>query len=363
MRGPPSLPAPRSDHPGPPPTSVRSFRRLRPLLLAALLVAATSPDPQDPPRGDLRVVVVSDLNGAYGSTAYEPEVHRTVRLIREVWRPDLVLAAGDLVAGQRPALTDGNVRAMWAAFDSAVAGPLREAGIPFGFTLGNHDGSAYPAHRRDRALAVEHWSAPERRTGVAFADSSHFPLYYSFTRGDLFVLVWDASFAGTVGELPMMDWVRAQLGSERARAARHRLVLGHLPLYAVAEGRNRPGEVLDEPDSLRAILERHGANTYVSGHHHAYYPGRRGALELLHSGAVGQGPRPLLGGPAPPTKTVTVLDFHFAADSVAYSTYAFDPEAPGGLRPMEPGTLPPALHGVNGYVVRRDLPDLPPAPR
>ncbi len=105
---------------------VRSFRRLRPLFLAALLVAATSPDPTDPSRGDLRVVVVSDLNGAYGSTAYEPEVHRTVRLIREVWRPDLVLAAGDLVAGQRPALTDGNVRAMWAAFDSSVAGPMRE---------------------------------------------------------------------------------------------------------------------------------------------------------------------------------------------------------------------------------------------
>ncbi|HEU0078952.1 MAG TPA: metallophosphoesterase [Longimicrobiaceae bacterium] len=340
-----------------PAAPARPVRRLRPLALAALLLGASVPDPGDPPRGDLRVVVVSDLNGAYGSTAYDPEVHRAVRLIREVWRPDLVLAAGDLVAGQKPALSDAEVRAMWAAFDSTVARPLREARIPFGFTLGNHDGSAYPAHRRDRLLAEEHWRAPGRRPGVAFADGAHCPAYYSFTRGGLFVLVWDASFAGTAGERAMLEWARGQLASAPARAARHRLVLGHLPLYAVAEGRNRPGEVLDEADSLRALLERCGVDTYVSGHHHAYYPGRRGRLELLHAGAVGQGPRPLLAGGAPPAKTATVLDFHFAADSVAYTTYAFDPGAPDGLRRLETAALPPALHGFNGRVVRRDLPD------
>jgi hypothetical protein len=237
---------------------------------------------------------------------------------------------------------------MWAAFDSAVAGPLREARIPFGFTLGNHDGSAHPAHRRDRAFAVEHWKG--RSTGVAFVDSTHFPLYYSFRQGEVFVLVWDASFAGTVGELPMMRWVREQLAAEPARTARHRLVLGHLPLYAVAEGRNRPGEVLQEPDSLRRILERHGVHSYVSGHHHAYYPGRRGALELLHAGALGQGARPLLGSSAPPRQTITILDFFFRADSVAYTTYAFDAS---GVTRVELRDLPPV---INGAIVRRDLP-------
>lgn len=335
------------------------LRRLVAPALAGLLLGASAPPPGDPPRGDLRVVVVSDLNGPYGSTAYGPEVHRAVELIRARWRPDLVLAAGDLIAAQKPALGDDQVRAMWAAFDSVVARPLREAGIPFGFTLGNHDGSAYPAHRRDRALAVAHWRAPERRTGLAFADSAHFPVYYSFTAGELFVLVWDASFAGTAGEHSMLEWARAQLASAPARSARHRLVLGHLPLHAVAEGRNRPGEVLEEPDSLRALLERHGVHTYVSGHHHAYYPGRRGALELLHSGALGQGARPLLGDSLPSPQTVTLLDFHFAADSVAYTTYAFDPRAPGGLRRIPTASLPPVLRGVNGHVVRRDLPDLP----
>ena len=338
-------------------------RRSRPrglgsLLLALLLVgAAAPPSCSGPPRGDLRIVVISDLNSSYGSTEYEPEVHQAVRLIREVWRPDLVLAAGDLVAGQKPSLTDPQVRAMWAAFDSAVTRPLRQASIPFGFTVGNHDASAAPAHRRDRALASEHWRAPGHHPGVAFVDSTHFPHYYSFRQGEVFVLAWDASYAGTVRDTAMMVWLHRQLASDAAQGARHRLVLGHLPLYAVAEGRNRRGEVLEEPDSLRHILERYRVHTYVSGHHHAYYPGRRGALELLHTGALGQGSRRLIGSEAPPVQTVTVLDFFFRADSVAYTTYAFERGGERRMRTVEPRELPPVIRGVNGHVVRRDLQD------
>lgn len=331
-------------------------RRLLALLALLLSAGALPLAAQEVPRGDLRVVVMSDLNGSYGSTGYEPAVHRAVRLVREVWRPDLVLAAGDLIAGQKPALPDERVRAMWAAFDSVVAGPLREAGVPFGFALGNHDASAHPAHERDRGLALEHWGDPARHPGVAFVDSTHFPRYYSFAQGELFVLVWDATAAGTVRDRAMMEWLHEQLGSERARAARRRWVVGHLPLYAVSEGRNRAGEVLEEPDSLGAVLERYGVHTYVSGHHHAFYHGRRGALELLYAGALGQGARRMLGSEAPPRQTVTVADFFLDADSVAYTTYAFDPEDPARMRVVDLSELPPVIHGVNGHVVRRDLP-------
>lgn len=336
-----------------------SGRRWRPLAAAALLLvaAAAAPPSCSPPRGDVRIVVVSDLNGAYGSTTYEPEVHAAVRMIRERWRPDLVLAAGDLVAGQRPTLPDAQVRAMWAAFDSAVGAPLREAGIPFGFTVGNHDASAYPAHARDRALAVEHWRAPGHHPGVTFVDSADFPLRYTFLQGGVFVLAWDASYEGTATDTAMLGWTRRQLAGPAARGARLRLALGHLPLYAVAEGRNRRGEVLLEPDSLRALLERGGVHAYLSGHHHAYYPGRRGALELLHAGALGQGPRPLIGSSTPSAKTVTVVDVFLRADSVALTTYAFDPASPGGVRVVRTGDLPPVIRGINGHVVRRDLAD------
>ena len=56
-----------------------------------------------PPRGGTRLVLVSDLNSAYGSTTYIAEVHRGVALIPSL-RPDLVICAGDMVAGQKAGL-------------------------------------------------------------------------------------------------------------------------------------------------------------------------------------------------------------------------------------------------------------------
>jgi hypothetical protein len=317
--------------------------------------------------GSLRVVVISDLNSAYGSTRYRPEVGAAIGLIRDHWRPDLVLAAGDLIAGQRPSLEDDQVRAMWAAFDEVVAAPLRAARIPFGFALGNHDASAYPAHARDRQLALAHWRAAERETGLAFVDRAHFPLYYTFRQGPLFVLVWDAASATLPGDTALLRWLDAQLSSEPARTAAFRIVLGHLPLYAVAEGRDRPGEVLDEADALRTRLEGHGVHTYIGGHHHAYFAGRRGTLELLHTGALGEGPRPLLGTGLPSPRTATILDLDAASGEVRYTTVIIDDGAPADTVPLH--SLPRRIDGHNGYVLRRDVHEpepprrTPPRPR
>lgn len=326
------------------------------LLAGALAGCARAPRPAPSPAPPLRVAVVSDLNGPYGSTAYGPEVAAAVRLIRERWRPDLVIAAGDLVAGQRPTLPDSVVRTMWGAFDSAVAAPLRAAGIPLVVTVGNHDASGYPAHARDRALAAEHWRDPARRPPLPLVDGAAFPFRYSLRAGDVFVAVWDATTQESSREPALRRWLRDALRSPAARAARHRVVVGHLPLYAVAEGRDRPGELLADGDRFRRELERWGATLYVSGHHHAYYPGRRGALELLHAGALGGGPRPLLGSEVPAPRSVTLLTFH--ADSVRHESLALLGAA---ARPILQDSLPPALCGRTGWVHRRDLPP-PPAP-
>jgi hypothetical protein len=68
-------------------------------------------------------VVISDLNGAYGSTDYDPEVDQAIALM-PFWNPDLVLCSGDMIAGQRTSLTRVQIQAMWAAFDRHVAAPL-----------------------------------------------------------------------------------------------------------------------------------------------------------------------------------------------------------------------------------------------
>ncbi|HEY9827235.1 MAG TPA: metallophosphoesterase, partial [Stenomitos sp.] len=72
-----------------------------------------------PSRGDVRIVVISDLNSQYGSTNYEPEVHQAIALIPQ-WQPDLVLCSGDMVAGQSLALSEAQIQAMWEGFDRAI---------------------------------------------------------------------------------------------------------------------------------------------------------------------------------------------------------------------------------------------------
>lgn len=286
--------------------------------------------------GPLRVVVMSDLNSAYGSTRYEPEVHTAVRRTVEQWRPDLVLIAGDMVAGQKPSLSDERVRAMWAAFDSAVAEPLRRAGVPFAFTVGNHDASGHPGHERDRREAARHWQPSD--LGVRVLEGGRFPFYYAFTQGDVFFLILDASTGAVAADSAQMAWVRRTLASEPARSAGMRVSLGHVPLYPVARGRDRPGEVQAQADSIRALLERGDVRLHISGHHHAYLPGRRGDLELLHAGALGQGARQLLAeGAGEPIRTVTVLELFPPEDRWAERTYRVDGYM---VEPVDPGGLP-----------------------
>lgn len=314
------------------------------LLLFAYASSVTAQD--DPSRGDLRIVVISDINNSYGSTSYEWQVDSTIARIPRLWKPDLVLSGGDMIAGQSTSLTDSNVRAMWSAFDEHVAAPLRNAQIPLGFTIGNHDGSALPRFERDRNLAEEYWQDPEHHPGLNFVDSTDFPFQYTFTIGDVFVMAWDASSAAVQD----LDWVRGALASDAATSARLRIAVGHLPIYAVAEGRNLRGEVLNEPEMLRSLLQENDVHTYVSGHHHAYYPGRRGSLQLLHAGALGSGVRPLIGHTERSPNTVTIVDVDLDAESTQYTT--LDATT---LDTINVSSLPKAIHGVNGFVVRRDL--------
>lgn len=320
--------------------------------IVGVLSACAPSGPAPEPVVLLRAVVISDLNASYGSTEYPAEVSRAVGHIVHDWRPDVVLLAGDAVAGQAPQLPDSAVRAMWQAFDSVVGAPLRAARIPLVPTLGNHDGSAYPAHTRDRRVAAEYWRSSLLMSALPFVDREHYPLRYTVRIGGVFIVAWDATNQESGTDRELLGWLREALTSSPAREARHRVVLGHLPLYGVAQGRDRPGEVLAEGDALRRSLEEWGATLFVSGHHHAYYPGRRGDLELLHAGALGGGPRQLLGTSSPARKTVSLLDFF--PDSVRITTHEIGTES-GAPVPISLDSLPRAICGSTGWVVRRDL--------
>jgi hypothetical protein len=309
--------------------------------------------PAADPTQSVRIVVMSDLNSQYGSTEYEPEVKDAIALIPSL-NPNLVLAGGDMIAGQKRSLSDDQVNAMWSAFDQEIAQPLRNAEIPFGFTIGNHDGSGALSQEgelifgRDRAFASRYWNNPNHNPGLNFVDKAHFPFYYTFTQNDIFYLVWDASTAKITPE--QLAWVETSLASPTAQNTKLRLAIGHLPLYAVAVGRDKPGEVLNSPETLRTLLEKYNVHTYISGHHHAYYPGRRGELELLHAGALGGGARQLLNSDLTPRKTLTILDLDLDQQAITYTTYDLQT-----MDIVDQNSLPRIIVSQQGWVMRRDL--------
>lgn len=307
-----------------------------------------------PPRGDVRLVAISDLNSAYGSTDYDPEVDKGINLL-PFWEPDMVVCSGDMVAGQKTSLTESQIKAMWAAFDDHVAAPLRQANIPFGFTIGNHDASGAKGEegsfkfQEERDLASEYWNDPEHNPGVEFIDKSQFPFFYTFKHKDIFFMAWD----GSTHRIPAdkMAWVEKALASPEAQQAKMRILLSHLPLYAVAEGRNKFGAVMADADELRAMLEKYNVHTYISGHQHAYYPGHRGKLQLLHMGLMGSGPRALIGTEVRSAKAITVIDINFnSPELTTYTTYDMKT-----LELIDYKQLPRFLTGHNGIVLRRDV--------
>jgi 3',5'-cyclic AMP phosphodiesterase CpdA len=309
----------------------------------------------NPNRGTVRLAVISDLNSAYGSTDYEPEVDRVIGLITQTWRPDLVLCAGDMVAGQSRGLGVAQLQAMWRAFDQHVMAPLRQAKIPFGFTVGNHDASGARGagdeflFAADRTAAANYWRSLQAQMGVKFIDTRGFPFYYSFEQKGLFYLVWDASTA-TI-PTAQLAWVERSLAS--AQAAKLRIVLGHLPLHGIAVGRDKPGDFLDQANRLRTLFERYNVSTYISGHDHAYYPGRVGKLQTLQCGLLGTGARRLLVGNTSPGKTVTLLDIDFS--STAGATLVYNTYDARTLKLVNLQSLPREIPTNNGTVTRRDL--------
>ncbi len=246
---------------------------------------AGGPDAGRPDAGAARplvVAIISDLNGGYGNATYEVPVHAAVRRIVAA-RPDLVLSAGDMVAGQRAGL---DYRAMWRGFHAAVSDPLAAAGIPLAVCPGNHDASAYPGFEEERRIFAEEWEA--RRPAVEFTDDADYPFRYSFRVGAAHFVALDDT---RVGPLPAPEraWIATRIDANPAPVT---VVFGHVPIRPFTVGRE--DEVLGD-DALEALLAERGVDVFVAGHHHGYFPGRHGGLRQLSMPCLGGGPRALVG--------------------------------------------------------------------
>lgn len=274
----------------------------------------------------LRVAVLSDLNGSYGSTTYRAHVHRSVDWVIEELQPDLVLSTGDMVAGMMPGL---DYEAMWTAFHRAVTLPLTRANIPFAPTPGNHDAVALRGYEAERAEYARQWDVWRPR--VEFVDRAHYPRRYAFLHGGALFISLDATTVGPRSRAHL-DWLDEVLS--RHRDAPTKIVFGHLPIHPFS--RERVRDVLADAE-LEALLVRHEVDAYLSGHHHAYYPGRRGPLRMISMSCLGGGPRRLLGTDEDSPRSVVVLEI----------------DAEGGISSVEAHIAP----RFDERIRRRDLPE------
>ena len=290
----------------------------------------------------LRVTVISDLNGDYGSTRYEATVDGAVSRIIAL-QPDLVISTGDMVAGQRrPHLTRAEVEQMWQAFHRHISDPLQAAGIPLVVTPGNHDASAYQGFDLERTIYREQWLP--RRPGVQFLDASGYPFYYAFALEDVLFISLDAT---VVGKLPesRMAWLR-QLLEKHGAAYERRVVFSHLPLWPFTRGRER--EFIGDP-KLQALLEDTDVELYLSGHHHAFYPGVSGGITFVSQACLGAGPRRLIGTHNRSARSFTLLEF--TPESIQVAAY----EAPDFQTPIDWSSLPEQIRTPVAELLRADL--------
>lgn len=290
------------------------------------------------------IALISDLNGRYGSTTYDDRVGEAIgRIIRD--GADVVLCAGDMVAGQKqPKLDAMWLDSMWSGFNEVVFDPLREARIPLLVTAGNHDASGFPAFGLERERFVAQWKP--RQPELEFLPGSEWPRRYAVMLDDILLLTFDGTMPGKLpaSELDFLDRMLS-LHSSEARAT---VVFSHLPMWPFTRGRE--DDILDDP-SLLASLHRHGVDVFVSGHHHGFYAGTDPA-GLLHVsiGALGGNVRPLIGEHGKRRHGYAMLKL----DDAMIQVYSL--VAPGFTRLTPETLLPETLTGPLGMLTRLDGP-------
>ena len=299
----------------------------------------------------LRVAVISDLNGAYGSAEYDTAVRGAVAALRRL-QPGLVISTGDMVAGQRlhPVLQADRVEAMWSAFHAVVTDPRRGSGIPLAVTPGNHDASAYPLFTHEREIYAAQWT--QRVPSLEFVDRAGYPFHYAFAVGGVLFVSLDVTRVGVV-DRAQKAWLDALL-SRHGDGYAYRVVFSHLPLFAFTEGRETE---ISADAELEALLRMHRVDLYLSGHHHAFYPGFRDGVAYIGQACLGAGPRRLLGSSGRSRRAVTWLEFSGEGVTVdALSGVALDER-------IDVQALPPRIASRLGTLVRLDLAPETTAPR
>lgn len=248
-----------------------------------------------------RIAVVSDMNKSYGSKDYPKEFDRSIDYLTEQGAPkiSLVLATGDMVAGQKKGL---DYAGMWRAFHEHATNPLIKSNIPFFPSPGNHDASSGSSFKEEREQYRKTWDRQDlmnlyQAVGAKWVEGieHNYPLNYAFTFGAGLFISLDATAVGPLSQ-SQMNWLAQVLEKEKNKPVK--IIFGHVPLYPFAFKRER--EFLARGSSsfheqFEGLLSSYNVNLVLSGHHHVYYQGHRKTnVDFISVPLLGNGPRKLI---------------------------------------------------------------------
>ena len=252
--------------------------------------------PQETPL--LRLAIIADMNGRYGSDQYDAEVVKSIDMIIAD-RPDIVLNVGDMVAGQKAKL---DYRKMWVGFHATVTDRLKDAGILMAQVPGNHDGSAYDKYKNERDIYIDEWT--NRKPDLDYVDDENYPLYYSFKIKGVFIVALDATKLEPIDDV-QYQWLEKQLANNPTEYGA--VVFAHVPLFPITT--IKPTEILRD-NRLSDLFSKYHVQMVVTGHQHAYFPSKLNGVIYLHTGALGGGPRPVRQNDGIAPKTLTFVNLY-----------------------------------------------------
>jgi len=286
------------------------------------------------------LVLISDLNGRYGSTEYHPRLTTAVEAIIKR-QPDAVISVGDMVAGQKKPLLDGpQLDRMWTAFNRTVSDPLEAAGIPLAVTPGNHDGSGFPDFHLERQHFEEQWG--NRKEGLEILPGSEWPRRYAARIEGVLLVAFDGTRPGVLpaAELEFVATMLARYSKKEGKT----VVFSHLPMWPLARGREK--EILEDK-KLLDLLHRFNVDVYASGHHHLFYAGTDEA-GMLHVavGALGGNARAFSGDTERQRHSFVVLELDGTVPEIKAMA------SPGFAQPIDPAALPARIDGPPGQLKR-----------
>lgn len=197
------------------------------------------------------------------ATASQPARFRELLARMKIASPDFAVNTGDCVYGSS---SMDRLRLQYKDYTDAVASL-------FG-------GKVY--------LAVGNHEAFSAKASQGFFQKELGSLYYSFDKGDSHFIVLDSDVVGEEGKITgeQMVWLKDDL--YKARAARHKFVFLHRPLYPVG---GHTGSSMDasrqDRDALHGLFARNRITAVFSGHEHLFDAQKRNGVIYIITGGGG----------------------------------------------------------------------------